>query len=536
VWSQHETAQAAAVESIGDDEPSSAGSGGDDLTLAPDEVPGRDGTSGGDGLAPPSASRAESRTAIATRGTLAADLHKIVVKGLADARAVSKGRVDASNTTIAVDVRELGLGAAGEIAIDADRPMRPASNLKLVTTAAALVLLGPDFQFDTRFDAVGEIDEGVLEGDLVVRAAADPLYVRDGNGDIEALLAPALEQIYAQGVRVVKGDVVLDESTFAEPSRAPEWPSKDQWWTEYCALAGGFSANRGCVTVTVEPERIGEPASVRAFPRDHGMLENFGVRTLASGGVVVHMQALASGLLVSGTIGAKSGRWSDACAAPDPVALFGSALRAALARRGVLVQGRVRRERGAPAGIAIAHLRSPLADQLTAINTDSTNACADQVFLATAYATSGYGTREAGARATKLALDRLGVPSAGLVQVDGSGLSRADRVSARQMAALIEAVLARDERSAQLYNDSLAVAGRTGTLEKRMRGTPAEGRVHAKTGFIGGTSSLSGIAPAPDGRVFVFSILVNFPEVDGLNSTWKTMQDALCLRILKEGA
>jgi len=472
----------------------------------------------------------------ATSPALAHDLRNIATDAIEELRKATKGKITAANTTVAIDVRELGAGVAGEIAVDADQSLRPASNLKLVTTAAALVLLGPDFQFDTRFETVGECKGGVLHGDLVVRAAADPLYERGGDGDIEALLAPALDEIARADLRVITGDVVLDEATFLEPGPAPEWPSKDQWWAEFCALSGGFSANRGCVTVHVTPARIGEAASVSAFPREHGLLENFGVRTQTGVSVVVHMQALATGLLVSGTIGAKSATFSDSCAAPDPVALFGNALRGALARRGVLIQGRLRRERGVPAGTVIAHLRSPLAKYLQAINTDSTNACADQVFLATAYATSGYGTREAGARATKLALDQLGVPSQGLVQVDGSGLSRSNRVTARQMTALIEAVLTRDERSAQLYRDSMAVAGQTGTLDKRMRHTPAEGVVNAKTGFIGGTSALSGVAPTPDGRVFVFSILVNFPEFDGINKNWKDMQDAMCVRIVKDGS
>jgi D-alanyl-D-alanine carboxypeptidase/D-alanyl-D-alanine-endopeptidase (penicillin-binding protein 4) len=218
------------------------------------------------------------------------------------------------------------------------------------------------------------------------------------------------------------------------------------------------------------------------------------------------------------------------------VLLFGEVLRSALERRGITVLGRVRRERGAPPGVVIAHLRTPLANYLTAINTDSNNAVADQVFLATAYATSGFGTREAGARATRSALDRLGVPSQELHQVDGSGLSRANRVTARQVAALIEAVLMRDERSAMLYRDSLALAGETGTLDDRMRDTPARARVRAKTGFIAGTSALSGVALALDNRTYVFSILVNYPDVDGLNTKcWKPMQDEICLRLVGGG-
>jgi D-alanyl-D-alanine carboxypeptidase/D-alanyl-D-alanine-endopeptidase (penicillin-binding protein 4) len=120
------------------------------------------------------------------------------------------------------------------------------------------------------------------------------------------------------------------------------------------------------------------------------------------------------------------------------------------------------------------------------------------------------------------------------VQVDGSGLSRANRVTARQVAALIEAVLLQDERSAAVYRESLAVAGERGTLSDRMEHSPARGRVRAKTGFIDGTSALSGIADAADGRQFVFSILVNFPIVQALNpSVWKPMQDAVCERLVR---
>jgi D-alanyl-D-alanine carboxypeptidase/D-alanyl-D-alanine-endopeptidase (penicillin-binding protein 4) len=177
----------------------------------------------------------------------------------------------------------------------------------------------------------------------------------------------------------------------------------------------------------------------------------------------------------------------------------------------------------------LGHLHSDLIDLLKPVNADSVNAVADQVFLATGHAVFGEGTRAAGARATSEALRRLGVSAEGLVQVDGSGLSRANRVTAAQVTALIDAVLSRDERSAAAYLGSLAVAGETGTLSGRMREGPARGRVRAKTGFIAGTSALSGVAEGAGGRRYVFSVLVNYPSVSGLNtSAWKPMQDEIC--------
>ena len=95
----------------------------------------------------------------------------------------------------------------------------------------------------------------------------------------------------------------------------------------------------------------------------------------------------------------------------------------------------------------------------------------------------------------------------------GSGLSRDNRVSARQLTALVEGVLARDPTSARVFRESLAVAGRSGTLEKRLRGTAAEGRVFAKTGWIRGTSALSGYVETLEGALLCFSILVEYPDV-----------------------
>ncbi|MBM3988818.1 MAG: D-alanyl-D-alanine carboxypeptidase/D-alanyl-D-alanine-endopeptidase [Planctomycetes bacterium] len=468
------------------------------------------------------------------RHKLERDLRAIVSEWVERARKESKNKVHQGNAAVALHVREVGWGAVGEIALGSDRLLRPASNLKLITTAAALVLLGPDGAFRTRFDVGGPIVLGVLHGNLVVRAGADPLFDSATNGDIEPLLAPALDQIVAGGLHLISGDLVLDELTYQVPAAAPAWPDAGQHWAEYCALAGGFSANRGCLSVVVSPGAVGGPARVALFPREHGLAVNLGVRTEAKGKLDVQCSAKASGVLVRGSIPAANEAFVASFSHPDPVELFGHALGGALARRGIVVQGRLRRERNAPAQATIAQLETPIERMLAPINADSTNAAADQLFLATAFAVTGQGTRAAGAQATELALKRLGISTEGLVQVDGSGLSRANQVTARQVVALVEKVLTQDGRSARMFLDSLAIAGERGTLDDRMTTGPARGRVRAKTGFIAGTSALSGVAETVEGRRFAFSILVNYPDVGGLNSSvWKPMQDALCERLVE---
>jgi D-alanyl-D-alanine carboxypeptidase/D-alanyl-D-alanine-endopeptidase (penicillin-binding protein 4) len=453
----------------------------------------------------------------------------IVARWMESARELSKNKVHAGNAAVAVCVREFGVAATGEVDLGAERSLTPASNMKLVTTAAALALLGPNWNFETRFEGSGPVVDGVLEGDLVVRAAGDPLFDKDSRGDVDGLLQPLIEALEARGVRSIRGDVVLDEGAFGEPGPAPQWPPAEQFWAEYCALSGGFSANRGCLTAVVRPTAVGDLARVEVRPRGHGLEERIGVRTVSDPKLVVHVGASSGGVLVSGSMPARTPEWSDSFSAPDPVQLFGNVLCAALERGGVALGGALVRKRHPPGGAELFTLRTPLWTCLDEINADSTNSVADQVLLALGNAAVGAGTREAGARATRDALTALGVSTEGFEQADGSGLSRGNRVSARQIVALLEAVLASDATSARRYLDSLAVAGVSGTLSSRMKGSAAAGRVRAKTGFINGASSLSGFVERDDGRIFVFSILVNYPHVDGLNANcWKKMQDELC--------
>jgi D-alanyl-D-alanine carboxypeptidase/D-alanyl-D-alanine-endopeptidase (penicillin-binding protein 4) len=214
---------------------------------------------------------------------------------------------------------------------------------------------------------------------------------------------------------------------------------------------------------------------------------------------------------------------------------FGAVLARELAAAGIHVLGGSARQRHVEAPVELAELVTPLVAYLDDVNTHSVNPVADAIFLELARAVRGTPTREAGGAAVADALARLGVSPAGLVQVDGSGLSREDRSSAAQITALVCAVLAADAASAELFRSSLAVAGETGTLEGRMGGdSPARARVRAKTGFIAGVSALSGVALLADGRERVFSILVEYSaSIGGLNtSCWKPMQDALCERLV----
>ena len=454
---------------------------------------------------------------------------------IAEGGRLTDRKVSNASATVAVCVRRLGRPGA-LVALNADRAMRPASNMKLVTTAAALVLLGADATLETRFEAGGAVRHGALEGDLVVRAGGDPLFDPAADGRVAHRLAPLAAALRAADVRRVTGDLVLDEGGFAPPAPGPAWPSEDQHWQEHCALAGGFSANAGCLTAVVSATEVGQPARAALHPLFHGLPRRGSVRTAAKGPLDVRVGVVGGEAVLDGTVPAGVEQWTARFAHPDPVELFGSVLAAALREGGVELAGEVVRARRDGPYRELAVLRTPVVELIGPINTDSNNAVADQLFLATGLLVLGEPTRAGGARATRRALERLGVSTEGLVQVDGSGLSRDDRVTARQLAALLDAVLSRGDETSRAFEASLAVGGETGTLADRLQDPLARGRVLAKTGFIGGTSALSGVLTAESGERLVFSILVEYPRLGGLNtSCWKPMQDDLVLELIRRG-
>jgi len=286
----------------------------------------------------------------------------------------------------------------------------------------------------------------------------------------------------------------------------------------------------------VSPGAVGQDARIEVHPAPHGLASRYGVRTTGGAKLDVRVGATVSAVTVRGELPHTKKDYRAEFSHPRPVELFGSVLRDALRRAGVTVRGTTRRERDAAGGPRIAELRSPVDAILRPINADSRNGVADQLFLALGHTVVGEGTREGGRAATMRAFERLGVPSAGFHQVDGSGLSRDDRATARQIAALLEAVLGGNPASAARFRDSLAVAGRRGTLESRLGGTPSEGRVAGKTGWISGVSALSGVAEGLSGRTIVFSILVEYPaRAGGLNThCFKPMQDEMGRVLVEE--
>jgi D-alanyl-D-alanine carboxypeptidase/D-alanyl-D-alanine-endopeptidase (penicillin-binding protein 4) len=427
-------------------------------------------------------------------------------------------------------------------ALNPDRPLAPASNAKLFSTAAALYYLGPDFRFSTFLLADGPVRDGVLAGDLILYGTGDPSIsgrMLEGPSAVLRRLAASLDDA---GIRRIAGDVVGDGSYFDDEWVGPGWEEGDldDW---YGAPVGGLSLAENVVTVRVTPGRAGGPAVIRTMPETRGLALDNRVRTVRSGTSRVSFQRSDGRLVATGQVRAGGGGITRSVPVVDPANLAAAALRAVLEERGIEISGGVRTVRrpqesrvsfsgggalaaGAPRVLA-AHLSPPLAQVAAVTNHVSHNLFAEALLKTVGRVVLGEGTFAAGAEAVRTFLEsELGAEPPEITQVDGSGLSRNNLLTARTTVRLLDYL----PRSGfwESFFSSLPAAAVPDGLEQRMRGTPAAGNLRAKTGTIRRVSALSGYVTSADGERIAFSILAN-----GVPSTAraKRSEDAIGARL-----
>jgi len=456
--------------------------------------------------------KAEARAAAEATLALRADLDRWV-------RAPSWGDSEWGVLVVSLD--------AGDTlyAVNADRPLAPASNAKLLTTAAALHALGPEYRFRTYVISDGTVTDGVLHGDLVLYGTGDPGISARFYRDRDEVFHRLIDQLEALGIREITGDLIADASFLAGPLRPAGWDPRDLN-DHFTAPVSALSYNENVVSFRIAPAtRAGDPPEVHTIPRDAGLsVLNFAetVPGAARPRVAILREDPLEPVRIEGeiTLGARD-VWRQLTVS-RPAHFTASVFRAALARRGISVAGEVTEVElpsqsivsplSAPfAGrrgprILARHESEPLQRYLEVINKQSHNLFAELVFRAVARARTGIGTEAAGAAAVKAVLEELGVDATGIALADGSGLSASNRVSAETLVALLDRMAA-----GPLWNhywQSLPEAGRSRELGRMYR-TAAAGNLRAKTGTIEGVSALTGVVRASDGERLAFSILLN---------------------------
>lgn len=403
---------------------------------------------------------------------------------------------------------------------NADDLLNPASNVKLFTTAAALVKLGPEFRFDTEFfadrsrEARGRpAGPGEIRGNLFVRGKADPSITSEK-------LWSLANDLYFAGLRSVEGDLVLDDTYFDEELVGPGFDQEKSDKT-YMAPAGALSLNSNAVGIHVLPAaEPGAPARVElSVPSDFFIVENRVTTGKPTSYRRLYVASLPAGerqrIVVAGRLPARGGQAEIWKKIDNPSFYFGYSLKAFLERRGIKVRGHVRRGRVPEAGATalLLHQSETLDLVLKRVNKSSSNFMAEQLVKTLAAGVAGApGSWAAGVSIIEEFLEfEVGIPRGTYIMKNGSGLNDANRFSAAQVAKLLRFMWHRFPLAPE-YLSSLGIAGKDGTIHYRMEGTDAVGRLRAKTGTLENVSALSGYVESVSGERFVFAMMANdFP-------------------------
>ena len=398
---------------------------------------------------------------------------------------------------------------------NAGKLFMPASNMKIFSSAVGLAKLGPDFRFKTTFAARGPIANGTLSGDLVVSGRGDPSVSDHMLVDAMTPLRGIADSLAARGVRRIAGRVVAGPDVFTSDVFGFGW-SYDDFEESYSAPIDDLLFNEGFSVLRVwggaspgDPVRV-ETKPARTFPR-----VRINARTVAAPAdsaarrrantLRTRKDSVTWDVVIEGDIPARDSA-SIEVTHHDPRTAYVAALSEALNDKGIVASGEAtdtlaRLE-------TLATLSSPtLSEVLKAVMKPSQNQVAEMVFRATALEVVGVGRADSARAVVERQVAEWGVPPTEAVIRDGSGLSRYDYISPHATVRVLDAM--RKSPAFRTFYESMPIAGVDGTIRNRMKGTPAEGNVRAKTGSVAMARSLSGYVTTANGKLLIFSFLAN---------------------------
>jgi D-alanyl-D-alanine carboxypeptidase/D-alanyl-D-alanine-endopeptidase (penicillin-binding protein 4) len=460
-----------------------------------------------------------------------------------------------------LDSGTAGQGEWGALVIDAqtgetiyqrnaEKFFVPASNMKLLTTAFALATLGSDYRFRTTAETRGVIDaDGTLSGDVVLVGRGDPnlsnrrfpfLSKEEFDGVPERVLSEMADAIVARGVKAISGDIVGDDSYFPAERYPNGWEIDDMVW-EYGAAISAIVVNDNTVKLALTPGlNAGDAVQAEVSPATPDFfVENRVLTSIAEAKADLRLSRDpgSSVVLVTGTLPARHAPRILTLAVEDPARHAAALLKNLLEKRGVSVGGVARAVHESvnlpdPPRILAEHTSVPIGESVKLVNKISQNLHTEMYLRAAARQTCAWKTPEELVNVPKGFYAQAGIVDGDVVQADGSGLSRHDLVTPRALAAVLQ--YAQKEPWFDAYYASLPIAAVDGTLEDRMKNTPAAGRIHAKSGSLEHVRTRSGYAETASGRRLIFSFMGN--NQAGKNHEATDILDALCVALVEEWA
>lgn len=421
----------------------------------------------------------------------------------------------AKNSILAIDLK------TGDtlIAYQAKLPLVTASTTKLFSTTMALELLGPDYRFNTRLYIDGKINQGVLNGDLWIRGGGDISFGSHyfyPSGEEKTCFKLLLDSIKSKGIKVITGNVYVDASAFGYEGTPYGWSSADIG-NYYGSFPAGLNFYDNVADYYFSTGEVGEKAKfIASYPVQHGLMLNNQILSAKISGENVSLKGKAYNLnrTVTGKLPANKAKFKIKSTVADPERTFGDMFSQQCNENGIQLKNScipIRTSKKALPDYARLKLICNLPGKtvleiINFTNRKSVNFFAEGLLNGSAFHTTGKGTNSNGLKTIRKYLGER-IDTTKLKLVDGSGLSRSNRISAAHLCRLLTYVY-----KSNFYTDfknSLPIAGVSGTIKDLCAGQACAKRVIAKSGTMSGIKSYAGYINSVSGRTLVFSIITS---------------------------
>jgi serine-type D-Ala-D-Ala carboxypeptidase/endopeptidase (penicillin-binding protein 4) len=391
----------------------------------------------------------------------------------------------------------------------------PASNNKILTVAAALTQLGPDYRFKTQVWTDGTVFGGILKGDLIVAGFGDPSSsFRIASKDPFRTFRIWAANLKQKGIHAIDGNILGDGTSFKETAYGQGW-AWDDLAEGYAAPVSALQFNENLISLEIAPgSKAGEFASIRMSPLAQYMaVDNRIVMEAAGKSARIELERSRSGegITIRGILSEKSSRIDRSVAVQFPIRYYLSALKQVLGEEGIDVSRcdieELKNIRSQSSNLLWTQTSPPLSEILGPMLKMSLNLATETLARVLGMERRGEGSFSKGKEVVEEVLEQMGVVKESYSYSDASGLSRMNLVSADALIRTLKHLYRSPYFS--IFYDALPIAGVDGTLSARMKGTQAENNVHAKTGTLTHISALSGYVRTADKEMLAFSMIAN---------------------------
>ncbi|MBK7987386.1 MAG: D-alanyl-D-alanine carboxypeptidase/D-alanyl-D-alanine-endopeptidase [Ignavibacteria bacterium] len=416
----------------------------------------------------------------------------------------------------------------------------PASNLKLITTAAALEYLGKDFRYRTLFYLDGTANRGgEFIGNIIIRGGGDPTLSQFFYRDATFIFDAVFNKLDSLGITSIRGNIIADDTYFTDEPYPKGWSIEDIPFAfspevsglnyydntvEFHCETGIAASEKPHIDIIPENEYVTYindliTTDSNYAPTAEGLRSPESNSFIISGGIPLRKEK--SNVIIQSSI-------------HKPALYFASILRSELERRGIRIRGSLLQSKemyyfpNYPSLVLLAEQFSPaLSDIVLITNRFSHNLCAEVLLKTIAKEKTGIGSFENGIEMIKKFLTKYGIKTEKLSIADGSGLSRLNLCSPLSFVKVLNAMYNSPNRDE--FIASLAIPGERGTLHKRLTNSRAETNIFAKTGSMASVSTISGYALTRDREPVSFSIMFNGFTVPF--SVIRSLEDLVCMRL-----